>query len=133
MALLVPIFLASSIRPFSDVQTCEAGPTEEIYAVARVLWREARNQPIYGQRMMVQVIKNRAVKHNETILETVKRGMASNGRLDPVIVKLVEEEIYKDVGCNYNYWINPELATDSDWKAYSKKQFGIKIGDHFFF
>ena len=83
--------------------------------------------------MIVQVIKNRAAKYKETILETVRHGMVSKGRLDPKIVELVEDEMGKDVGSRYCHWIQFETATDKEWVRYARKRDGLLLGDHFFF
>ena len=83
--------------------------------------------------MIVQVIKNRARKYKETILETVTHGMVSKGRLDPKIVELLEDEIRKDAGSRYCHWIRLDKATDKKWVRYAKKQDGLLVGDHFFF
>ena len=133
MLLLFSVSLSPANRAFLDVETCDVGPSEEVFAIAMVVWSEARNQPESGQRMIVQVIKNRAKKYNESILETVTHGMVSKGRLDPKIVALVEDEIRKDVGSRYCHWIRLDKATDKKWMEYAKKQDGVTIGSHFFF
>ena len=130
--LLIPTVF-STARPFLAHLPCVPAPSEEVFAVARVVWSEARNQPEEGQRMIVQVIKNRAAKYKETILETVRHGMVSKGRLDPKIVELVEDEMGKDVGSRYCHWIRLDKATDKKWVEYAKKQDGVTIGSHFFF
>ena len=68
--LLIPTVF-STARPFLAHLPCVPAPSEEVFAVARVVWSEARNQPEEGQRMIVQVIKNRAAKYKETIFDIV--------------------------------------------------------------
>ena len=133
MLIFTFVSLSPATRPFLYVETCDVGPSEEVFAIAMVVWSEARNQPERGQRMIVQVIKNRAKKYNESILETVTHGMVSEGRLDSKIVEMVEDEMGNDVGSRYCHWIQLETATDKKWVRYAKKQDGSLIGDHFFF
>jgi hypothetical protein len=106
---------------------------EDVYAVAMVVWKEARSEPEDGKRMVVQAIRNRAEHYKESILETTRRGMAWDGRLDPEIVELVAEEMKGNVRCPYRFWINFDRATDAKWASWAKKQSGISIGGHFFF
>lgn len=132
MALL-PISLASSSKAFLAPVACEEGYSEEIYAVARVVWKEARSEPEEGKRMVVQVIKNRAEHYKESILETTRRGMAWDGKLEPKIVELVVDEMEKEVCHGFRYWLNTKTATDRKWVRYAKRQDGLLIGNHFFF
>ena len=137
MLLLFSVSLSPANRAFLAPVACEEGPTEEVYAVARVVWSEARNQPEIGQRMIVQVIRNRAEKYNESILETVTHGMVSKGRLDPKIVGLVEDEMGGDVCCHFKFWINFERATDGRQIKLARQSeslnTGLQISDHFFY
>lgn len=112
---------------------CDVGYEEEIYAVAMVVWKEARSEPEDGKRMVVQVIKNRAEHYEESISETTRRGMAWDGELEPGIVKLVAEEMEKEVCHDFKHWIQLETATDLSWKRYAMRQSGRRVGRHFFF
>ncbi len=133
--LFLPTFLASSVsrKPFSGVLTCEDAYSEEIYAVAMVVWKEARSEPEDGKRMVVQVIRNRAKHYRESVLKTTRRGMAWGGRIEPDIVDFVAREMKKEICHNFRYWIQMETSTDVKWKEYASKQYGVKIGNHFFF
>jgi hypothetical protein len=132
--LLMPTFLASSVpkRPFSAPLTCDAGYDVEVYAVAAVLYSEARGESQAGRLAVVHAIVNRSEKYKESILETTRRGMRS-GKLDPKLVEEASWMLKTRVGHSYCHWIAFGAATDLDWVGYAKRQSGLWVGGHFFF
>lgn len=132
--LLLPTFLASSVskKPFSAPLPCDVGYDVEVYAVAAVLYAEARGESQDGRLAIVHAIVNRSEKYKEGILETTRRGMKS-GALDPKLVEEASWMLKTRVGHSYCHWIAFDTATDRDWVGYAKRQEGIKIGRHFFF
>ena len=131
-AILLPIFLASSVRPFSGVLPCDKGYDVEVYAVAGVLYSEARGESQAGRLAVVHAIVNRSKKYKESILKTTRRGMRS-GKIDPKLVEEASWMLKTKVGHNYCHWIAFGAATDLKWKRYAMKQNGKKVGRHFFF
>lgn len=128
----MPIFLASSTKPFSGDLPCVDEYSEEIYAVASVLWMEGRGESQTGRLAIVHVIVNRSKKYKESILKTTRRGMRS-GKLDPKLVEEASWMLKTKVGHSYCHWIAFGAATDLEWVRYAKSQNGRKIGRHFFF
>lgn len=131
-AILLPIFLVSSIRPFSGDFTCVDEYSATTYAVAEVLYAEARGEPQEGRLAVVHAIVNRSKKYKETILEATRRGMRS-GKLDPKLVEEASWMLKTKVGHSYCHWIAFGAATDLEWKNYAMRQSGMMIGRHFFF
>lgn len=131
-ALLLPIFLANPVRPFSGDMPCDNGYGVEVYAVASVLYAEARGESQEGRLAVVHAIVNRSRKYEESILETTRRGMRS-GKLDPKLVEEASWMLKTKVSHSYCHWIAFDAATDLKWKGYAKRQSGLSIGGHFFF
>ncbi len=130
----MPTFLASSVsnKPFSGVVPCDVGYSVEVYAVASILYAEARGESQNGRLAIVHAIVNRSKKYNESILKTTRRGMRS-GKLDPKLVEEASWMLKTKVGHSYCHWIAFGAATDLDWKNYAMRQSGVMIGRHFFF
>lgn len=131
-AILLPIFLASSIRPFSGDLPCVDEYSVDVYAVASVLHAEARGESQAGRLAVVHAIVNRSKKYKESILKTTRRGMRS-GKLDPKLVEEASWMLKTKVGHSYCHWIAFGAATDLEWVSHARKQEGLKIGRHFFF
>jgi hypothetical protein len=130
--LFVPVFLGSSTRPFPGVVACEEGFPIEVYAVAAVVWKEARSEGVRGRKAVVDAIRNRSVKYKESILETTRRGMKS-GKLDPKLVHEAAWMLQGKVGHKFCYWMNRELATDQRQIRIAEKSKKVEIGAHWFF
>jgi len=132
--LLLPTFWASSVssEAFSAPVPCDVGYDAEVYAVASVLYAEARGESQEGRSAIVHAIVNRSKKYKESVLKTTRRGMRS-GKLDPKLVEEASWMLKTKVGHSYCHWIAFGAATDLDWVRYARKQSGKKIGRHFFF
>lgn len=111
---------------------CDVGYSVEVYAVASILYAEARGESQNGRLAIVHAIINRSKKYDETILETTRRGM-KGGKLDQKLVEEASWMLKTRVGHSYCHWIAFDTATDRDWVGYARKQEGVKIGRHFFF
>jgi hypothetical protein len=114
-AILLPIFLASSIRPFSGDLTCVDEYSEEIYHIARVVQREAGGESKEGKLAIISALRNGA--HGYKV-----------GKLRPELVELAAKEIKKPVRHQYKHWINLKLATDRRQILIAKKALRDKKG-----
>jgi spore germination cell wall hydrolase CwlJ-like protein len=129
---LLPIFVASSSRPFLGVLLSPVVYSEEVLAISRVVWREARGEPIEGQKAVVHAIRNRAIYFKEDIVRTTYRGM-KRGKLDNKIVEMVSKEMERPIQHSYIFWLNPKTATDTGWVKYARGRRVKLIGRHWFF
>lgn len=124
MALVVPIFLASSIRPFLGVQACEPAYDDKIYHYAAVIHAEARGESEEGKLAIISALKNGA--HGYKV-----------GKLRPELVELVAGEIEKPVRHPYRFWINFDRATDIRQIRLARKAMrdkrGLMVGSHWFY
>lgn len=131
--LLAPFFISSSVvsGEFPVSKNCEKGYSEDVYAVASVVYAECRGEPIEGQIAVIDVIRNRAEKKGIPIAEATKRGMVS-GKLDHRFVLLADSILKLPVGHEWTYFHNPDIATDTKWLRKTKTWPRTKIGGHVF-
>jgi hypothetical protein len=122
--LLLPIFLASSIKPFSGDLTCSDEYSEEIYHIARVVQREAGGEILEGKLAVIDGIRNGARGYKE-------------GKTVDSLVRLVAKTMKGRVSHPYKHWINFELATDARQVRIAKRAIrngrALKIGAHWFY
>lgn len=116
--------MSPSTRLFLGTETCDAGYDWKIYHYASVVHAEARGEGRSGMVAVISALRNGA------------RGYKV-GKLDPMIVELVAEEMKKPVGHPYKHWIRLVRATDKAQLRKAKRAIrrgdALKVGRHWFF
>lgn len=123
-AFLLPIFLASSIKPFPGDLTCSDEYSEEIYHIARAVQREAGGEVLEGKLAVIDGIRNGARGYKE-------------GKTVDSLVRLVAKTMKERVSHPYKQWINLELATDARQVGIARRAIrsgkAIRVGAHWFY
>lgn len=123
-ALLLPIFLANPVRPFSGDMPCVDEYSEEIYHIARAVQREAGGEVLEGKLAVIDGIRNGAHGYKE-------------GKTVDSLVRLVAKTMKEGVSHPYKHWINLELATDARQIRIARRAIrngrAIRIGAHWFY
>jgi len=133
-AIVVVMVVMTGLAGTSVVEVpdpvCVDEHSQEAYAVAEVLWAEARGEPDEGKVMIVATILARSEKYGITVIESTRRGMR-RGRLDRKMVEFAQVALKRGAG-EYFYWLNPSRCTDLGWLEYANTRNGMKIGRHVF-
>ena len=118
--LLLPIFLASSIKPFSGDLPCDKGHEWIVYHYAAVIHAESRGEGREGMIATLSALRNGACGYKV-------------GKLDPEIVELVVREMEMPITHRYRHFINFRLASDRRQIRIARRSDGIQVGNHFFY
>jgi len=132
--LLLPTYLASvtSDGAFSAPVACQEAYSEDVYALAAILYSECRGEPREGRMMVAHAVRNRA-KYKGISVEMATRSGMKGGRLEPELVEEAAMWLQGEVCHGYRHWLNTKTATDLKWKRYALTRCGVVVGRHFFF
>lgn len=104
----------------------------DLYATASVLEAEARGEPHKCQCLAMSVLVNRSRAKNTTIQRTSFRGFARK-KPSERSVKIAKNFLTSHVqNADFQYFLNPETATDFDWVEATKKDWKVRCGAHVF-